>query len=134
LLLVGSAVSCVHHAQRDACPVAFYQLAVKFKAKAGHDRRDEGEKIQPLLPRCPVTSYKDIGTGAIVTYDYLHPSYKLSTQELFRTLGHPDSSYGDTVWYDLVHDTNNMIWQLSVEFRDDYVVGSMISGSLKSDK
>ena len=135
LLLAVIMAGCAHRAQQNVRPLALTEFAAKFKANVGHDRRADGERIQALLPSCPVTSWKDIGTGAIVTYDYLHPSHKLSKQDLFRALGQPDSfynhSYGDTVWYELVHETNNMVWELSVDLRDGYVVGSMISGSLK---
>jgi hypothetical protein len=129
LFLVGGTVCCVHHAQQDGHPVAFDQLAGKFRAKAGHDRYDEGRQIQALLPRCPITWQKQINNFETLTsYDYSHPSYHLFKQELLRSLGHPDSSGADTVWYELGRDINHMHWDLSVNIRDDYVVGSMIFG------
>ena len=133
-LLVVYILGCSHSVQRDAGPPGFAELAQKFKAKDGRDRRAEGEAIQTLLPRCSKTWEKDIGTGTLMSFDYEHPSYKLTKQELLHALGQPDSSYNDTVWYVLVHNTNNMLWQISVELRQDYVVGSTITGSLKSDK
>src|SRR5215469_7177386 len=133
LLIVCIAV-CVRADGTNSAPKEFSELAQKFKAKVGHDRRAEGEKIQTLLPRCPVTWEKDIGTGILRSFDYAHPSYKLTKPELFRALGQPDSSHNDTVWYVLVHDTNDMLWQISVDFRNDYVVGSTITGSLKGGR
>ncbi len=132
--LLAGAAGCTHRDPVDAGASALAGVAEAFRAKAGHDRRAEGEKLQTLLPRCPKTWEKDIGTGTLMAFDYAHPSYKLTKPELFRALGQPDSSYNDTVWYELVHDTNDMLWQISVDFHDDYVVGSTISGSLKKDR
>jgi hypothetical protein len=104
------------------------------KSKAGLYRLAEGRAIQTLLPSCPKIWEKDIGTGILVANDYEHPKCKLTKKELFYSLGQPDSSYNDTVSYVLVHDTNNTFWQISVELRLDYVVGSTITGSFKSNK
>jgi hypothetical protein len=133
-LLVVSIVGCSRSGRPGPKPQELAELAQKFRAKAGHDRFAEGEKIQTLLPDCPITWEKDIGTGTLVAFDYTHPSYKLTKPDLFRALGQPDSSYNDTVWYVLVHDSNDMLWQISVDFHDDYVVGSTITGSPKKDR
>ena len=133
LLLAGS-FGCARQDIGGARPSGFASAAESFRAKSGRDRRPEGELMQSLLPCCPKTWEKDIGTGTLMAFDYAHPSYKLTKPELFRALGQPDSSYNDTVWYVLVHDTNDMLWQISVQFHDDYVVGSTITGSPKKDR
>lgn len=111
----------------------FAEIAQKFRANTGGDRRAEGKKIQGLLPHCPKTWEKDIGTGVLMAFDYANRSYKLTKPELFRALGQPDSSHNDTVSYVLVHDTNGMLWEIYVDIRDDYVVGSTITGYLKKE-
>lgn len=133
LFLTGTA-GCARQDKADERPSEFASAAESFRAKSGRDRRAEGEKLQTLLPHCPKTWEKDIGTGTLMSFDYAHPSYKLTKPELFRALGQPDSFYKDTVWYVLVHDTNDMLWQISVDFHDDYVTGSTITGSLKKDR
>ncbi len=133
LLIVG-VNGCARSDRPDSKPKEFAEVAQNFRAKVGHDRRAEGEKLLTLLPRCPKTWEKDIGSGTLMGFDYAHPSYKLTKPELFRALGQPDSSYNGTVWYVLVHDPKDMLWQMSVDFHYDYVVGSTITGSLKRDR
>jgi len=133
-LLVVCILGCKHSAQQNARPPGFAEVARTFRAKAGRDRRVEGEAIQARLPRCPKTWEKDIGTGTLMTFDYAHPSYRLTKTELFRALGQPNDSYNDTVRYMLVHDTNDMLWEIYVDLHNDYVVGSTIIGSLKKDR
>ena len=133
LLLIG--VGCGRHVQPNAKPPPeFVECAQKFRARAGLNRRAEGEKIQTLLPCCPKTWEKDIGTGTLMTFDYEHPSYKLTKPELLRALGQPDSSYNDIVWYVISHETDDMLYQLSIEFHEGYVVGSSITGVPKNDR
>ncbi|PWU18392.1 MAG: hypothetical protein C5B50_09395 [Verrucomicrobia bacterium] len=132
--LVVGIPGCARPGGPGARPQEFAEWAQKFKDKAGRDRRAEGEKIQSLLPHCPKTWEKDIGTGILMAFDYTQPSYKLTKPELFRVLGQPDGSYNDSVYFLLDHDTNNMLWEISVDFHDDYVVSSIIFGVPQKDR
>jgi len=130
-LLVVCIFGCDRSSKHDAGPPGFADLAQKFKAKAGGDRRAEGVKIQAILPRCQKTWEQDIGTGILMSFDYKHPSYKLAKQELIQALGQPDIFGYDTVRYVLFRNTNNLPCLIEVDLRDDYVVGATITGSLK---
>jgi hypothetical protein len=65
LFLAGTA-GCARSDKADAPASEFASVAEKFRAKTGRDRRAEGDRIQPLLPRCPKTWEKDIGTGTTI--------------------------------------------------------------------
>jgi hypothetical protein len=130
--VMWSVSGCAHPGEDTARPANFDVAARAFRAKSGTDRRAEGERVAKLLPKCPVTWEKDIGTGTLVAFDYSHPSYRISKSEIVQALGPPAKSSNDTVLYELAVLTNHMVWELSVDFHDDYAVGTMIFGSLKS--
>jgi len=108
------------------------QICVDFRSKRGADRYALGEQLFKLLPHSPVTSRKDIGTGAIVTFDYEHPSYKLYKRDIILLLGEPDRNINNETFYYSLRPDKRMIWELGVEFgKHDYAENPSLTGYSK---
>ena len=85
-----------------------------------------------VLPTCPRTMDRDIGTGRIVAYDYSNPSFRLSKEQVLAALGQPHSMHTnassyETVSYEVSTGTN-MSWYLSIELRSGYAVNALLYG------
>ena len=108
------------------------QICIDFRSKRGADRYALGEQLFKLLPHSPVTSRKDIGTGAIVTFDYEHPSYKLYKRDIILLLGEPDRNSNNETFYYSLRPDKRMIWELGVEFgKQDYAENPSLTGYSK---
>jgi hypothetical protein len=99
------------------------ELCREFQSKRGQERFGLGEEVFRLLPRSPVTSSKDIGSGTIVTYDYRNPSYKLYKKDVLFLLGDPDRNVNNERFCYSLRPSGAAVAELSVEFgKYDYAI------------
>jgi hypothetical protein len=104
-------------------PNGMVGLCREFRSKRGQERFRLGEQLFQLLPRSPVTSSKDIGTGTIITYDYQKPSYKLHKRDVMSLLGQPDRNVNNERFCYSLRPDGGGFAELSVEFgKYDYAI------------
>jgi hypothetical protein len=115
-----------------APPADLKEQARKFLRAPNENRYEIGEAIFRLLPRCPVTWRKEIGTGTLVSYDYSSPTYFLFKRDVIRLLGSPDTTDEDNLTY-TIERKEGMLWCLWIHFQSDHVVLSTILGTLEKD-
>jgi len=117
--------ACEHTSTR---PQEFDRLAKTFRDMAGTNRVKEGKRLSQIMPNCPETWRKDIGTGVLVSRDHSQPSYKLTRSEAFSLLGQPDIINGDQVCWELGTNGTTRL-ELYVQFDGDFVVESDFTAS-----
>ena len=101
------------------------QSARTFRQKAPSNRIEAAQQMLSLMPKCPVTFRKDIGTGELAAYDYSKPSYFLTRVEVVKLLGKPTSSTPAAFCY-LVRERANNRTFFQIRFQGDFAVESTI--------
>lgn len=96
---------------------------MSFRSKAPSNRIQEAQQVVSLLPRCPVTLRKDIGTGEIVEHDYANPSYSLTRIDVMKLLGNPSSTTSDSYQYSIGDRDSNKTF-LQIRFQNGLAVES----------
>ncbi len=79
-------------------PPTFTAIADDFKAKAATNRLAESKRFITALPKCPVTRSNDTGISQIRVYDYSHPSFCLTKEQVIAFLGPPHSMQTNKIY------------------------------------
>jgi len=133
LLITAGNAYCAPHSR----PAELDSLAAQFKANANTNRVAEGKKIAALMPTCPIVygnkwHWLGLGFGENKSFDWNHPSYKLSKSDLLQALGPPDhtSSFHIESWfyasYKLGRDKKSNEMALYLRCYNDYVVSGFV--------
>src|SRR5882762_7494262 len=86
---LGILTSSADGAPEPHFPATLVRTAEAFKSAAPTNRYAEAEQLSRELPKCPVTSQKDVGTGIYRSYDFSKPSYVLTSKDVLELLGNP---------------------------------------------
>ena len=81
-----------------------------------------------MLPRCPKTWEKDIGTGTLTGYDYSKPNCVLYKKDILKLLGKPDRNSNNQKWYYWLRPPGSRICEMTVDFgAQDYAISSSVA-------
>jgi len=121
-------------AEQAKYPEALEKAAQAFKSADPLHRYHEAEKLQAVLPKCPVTFRTNTGIGEITSYDYSRPSYILTTNDVTKLLGAPFSARtnSDSVAFSYIIGKRERgdYWSMCIEFRSNHVVYDSLRGWL----
>ena len=140
VVLVGCASprrqSDTRRPRQSTIPEELERLARAFAAAPSTNRYDLGVALQKVLPSCPETSRRELGSGmfqhVIVARDHSKPSYFLYKSDVTSLLGPPDDVRGPILQYQIKR-RNGMIWHLDVRLDHDYVVQAGTCGAQDKD-
>jgi hypothetical protein len=133
LLICAAALlaGCITASHSEArVPTELHEPARSFRLKEPSNRYYEARRVRSLLPTCPVTFERNIGTGEIVARDYSKPSYPLTRDDIVKLLGKPASLEADSYDYLVLERSSDRTF-LSVKFENEFAVESSLYGDPK---